>query len=83
MSSRRKEIDEYFLNPVPQSASKLLDSEGLDHDDTDRMQSYFKKDEGNNEFTPLEANRRTILPEIEMTGKAYHAKKVDRKDLEQ
>ena len=81
MSNRRKEIDEYFLNPVPQSASKMLDNEGLDLDDGDRMQSYFKKGGDARDLEPVESNRRTIMPEIEVTGKAYQAKKVARKDL--
>ena len=81
MSNRRKEIDEYFLNPVPQSASKMLDNEGLDLDDGDHMQSYFKKGGDARDLEPVESNRRTIMPEIEVTGKAYQAKKVARKDL--
>ena len=37
MSNKRKIIDEYFLNPVPQSASKLLDEEGFNEDDGEHM----------------------------------------------
>ena len=81
MSSKRQQIDEYFLNPVP-SAGKMLDSEGLDQDDGDRMQAYFNKS-GVEDFVPAESNRRTILPEIEMPDEAYRSKKVHRKDLEQ
>ena len=54
MSNRRKEIDEYFLNPVPQSASKMLDDEGLDLDDGDRMHAYFKKGGDAGELAPVE-----------------------------
>lgn len=81
MSSKRQQIDEYFLNPVP-SAGKMLDSEGLDQDDGDRMQAYFNKS-GVEDFVPAESNRRTILPEIEMPDEAYRSKKVHRKDLEE
>ena len=46
-SARRKEIDA-FLNPIPVSASKMLENEGLDQDDGDHMLSFFKKTEAQN-----------------------------------
>ena len=60
----------------------MLDSEGLDQNDGERMQAYFNKS-GAEDFVPTESNRRTILPEIELTEAAYKSKKVHRKDLEQ
>ena len=76
-SARCKEIDA-FLNPIPVSASKMLENEGLNQDDGEHMFSFFKKTEGQNE---PEMNRRNIMPEIEMTGQAYQAKKVTRDGL--
>ena len=50
------------------SASKMLENEGLDQDDGNHMESFFKrKDDG----AEPEMNRRKIMPEIEMTGEAY------------
>ena len=53
---------------MPASASKMLENEGLDQDDGDHMESFFRnRDVG----AEPEMNRRKIMPEIEMTGEAY------------
>ena len=76
--ARRKAIDD-FLNPVPASASRMLENEGLDQDDGDHMESFFRKRDIVAE--PV-MNKRKIMPEIEMTGEAYQAKRVTREELE-
>ena len=78
-TAKRKAIDD-FLNPVPISASKMLENEGIGEDDGNHMQSFFKQ---STQSEVLEMNRRSIMPEIQITGKAYEAKKVTRKQLDQ
>ena len=57
----------------------MLENEGLDQDDGDHMESFFRnRDVG----AEPEMNRRKIMPEIEMTGEAYQAKRVTREEIE-
>ena len=64
---------------MPSSASKMLENEGVEQDDGDHMESFFRKRDVGAE---PEMNRRKIMPEIEMTGEAYKAKRVTREELE-